>query len=290
VPVIESVRSVAVAGLGGQRRVDEIKRLPRRATSSRRSLPDFVVIGAMKSGTTTLYNHIVGHPAVRPAFTREVHFFDDNYSRGVSWYRANFPLDRGAHGTERSWVTGEASPYYLLHPLAPARAADVVPAARLIAVLRHPVDRAYSHYQHERAKGTESLSFADALAAEPERIREAWDQLAAGVVDEAPSLKHYSYLTRSRYDEQLERWLAHFPPEQLLVLKAEDLYQQPGATMARVFAHLGLPVHPGVTELRSNSREYDGLAPTIRATLATQLRGSVARLSALLGRDFGWDL
>jgi hypothetical protein len=290
VPVIESVRSVAVAGLGGQRRVDEIKRLPRRATSARRSLPDFVVVGAMKSGTTTLYNHIVDHPDVRPAFTREVHFFDDNFSRGVPWYRANFPIERGARGTERSWVTGEASPYYLLHPRAPARAAAVIPDARLIAVLRHPVDRAYSHYQHERAYGTETLSFSDALDAEPDRIRDAWNKLAAGAVDEAPALKHYSYLTRSRYDEQLDRWLAHFGREQLLVLKAEDLYEQPDPTMARVFAFLGLPAYSGVTDRRLNSRAYDGLDQATRASLGARFRDSAARLGALLGHDVGWDL
>ncbi|MFL6240527.1 MAG: sulfotransferase domain-containing protein [Actinomycetes bacterium] len=277
----------AVRALGGRERVDDIKRLPRRATVARRTLPDFLVIGAQKSGTTTLYDHIAAHPSVRSAYMKEVHFFDDNYQRGLGWYRANFPWHAGS---ERTWLTGEASPYYILHPLAPRRAADVVPGARILAVLRNPVDRAYSHYQHERAKGTESLPFAEALDREHERIQAAWDQLANGSVERAEALKSYSYVTRGRYDEQLVRWLQHFPREQLLVIKAEDLYGKPAETMVEVFAFLGLPAVPQATYRKLNAREYDSLDPAMRQRLCDELRTSVNGLTTLLGRDFGWEL
>src|SRR5436309_16134274 len=108
-------------------------------------LPDFIVIGAQKSGTGSLYAYLNGHPDVAGARVKEVHYFDLHYHRGVDWYLDQFPDEAAA----RPRCTGEASPYYLFHPHAPRRAFDLVPDARLIALLRDPVDRAISHYHHE---------------------------------------------------------------------------------------------------------------------------------------------
>src|SRR5436189_26280 len=130
-----------------------------------RPLPDFLILGAQKAGTTALYAYLRWHPQVTGPSFKEVSFFDRHYARGERWYRAHLPVRRRA-------VVGEASPSYLFHPLAPERVARMLPEARLIALLRNPVDRAFSHYQHEVALGREQLSFEDALAgefAEPNR-------------------------------------------------------------------------------------------------------------------------
>ena len=115
----------------------------------RDALPHFLIIGAQKAGTTSLASYLAAHPGVVPSKRKEVHFFDLNYEKGVDWYRSHFPIARGQglrrRMRGRRMLTGEASPYYIFHPLAASRAFDLLPAARVIVLLRNPVDRAYSH-------------------------------------------------------------------------------------------------------------------------------------------------
>ena len=129
-----------------------------------RVLPQAVILGAQKSGTSSLHYYLVQHPGVVAPLRKEVHYFDLNLARGEAWYRAHFGLD-GEPG-----VSIDSSPYYLYHPVVPARLHALLPGARLIVLLRDPVRRAYSHYWHERDKGRESLAFEDAVAAEAERL------------------------------------------------------------------------------------------------------------------------
>lgn len=281
------IRRTVVKAAGGPEGVLEMQRSLRRPLVRLRPLPDFLVIGAQKSGTTSLYASLVRHPSVRTALTREVHFFDNNFTRGLVWYRAHFPASWSG---KRTWLTGEATPYYLLHPLVPARAASVTPDARIIAVLRHPVDRLYSHYQHERAKGTELLDFDDALARESERTEDDFSRLATGRIARAPSVQRHTYRARSLYDEQMARWLQHYPRGQLKVIQAERLYTEPATTMAEIFRFLGLAPPSGLTYPKLNARSYLELDPRTRAALGASFRESVQRLCALLDQDFDWDL
>lgn len=285
--LLAGVKAHGNRALGGQFAADQVKRLPRRLLGTARPLPDFLVIGAQKSGSTTLYDYLVQHPDVRAALTKEVHYFDDNFSRGAGWYRSNFPL---AARRQRTWLTGEASPYYLLHPLAPGRAGSTVPAAKLLVLLRHPVDRAYSHYQHERAKGYETLPFTEAVAREEDRTSGAWEALRSGAVDEAPAVQHYTYLARSRYDEQVARWLEHYPSEQLLATSAEELFRDPAPVLRRVFAFLGVDPDVRVEYRRLNARSYDDLSPAVRRRLGEHFGPSVERLQHLVGETFAWEL
>ena len=125
--------------------------LLRRRTSRLRILPRYLIIGAQKSGTTTLYEYLNQHPAVARSFIQEVHFFDLNFARGLEWYRAHFPtyLRREYVRSRRRMelITGEASAYYLFHPLVCARVRETLPDVRLIVVLRDPVERAWAHYR-----------------------------------------------------------------------------------------------------------------------------------------------
>src|SRR5947209_1159841 len=143
-------------------------------SADRRALPDFLIIGAQKAGTTSLYRYLAAHPDIVASTRKEVHFFDINFWRGEWWYRSLFPLRRRLQRRpplrNRPAITGEASPYYLFHPFAPERAAQLLPDAKLIVLLRDPVERAWSHYRHEVANGRETMTFPDALAAEPARL------------------------------------------------------------------------------------------------------------------------
>jgi hypothetical protein len=189
----------------------------------------------------------------------------------------------------RSGVVGEASPSYLFHPLAPERVARMLPNARLIALLRNPVDRAFSHYQHEVALGREQLSFEDALAREDERMRGELDRMLGDPTYFSHAWWNYTYAARGRYDEQLERWFAAFSREQLLVLLTDDLASDTAGTYRGVLEFLevdprGLDSYPRIFE-----REYGEMDPATRARLEEEFAEPNRRLSELLGRELPWS-
>jgi Sulfotransferase domain len=253
-----------------------------RATAAARPLPDFLILGAQKSGTTALFAYLRQHPSVSGPFWKEVSFFDRHYVRGARWYRGNFPLRRGR-------IVGEASPSYVLHPLAPRRVGELVPNARLIVLLRNPVDRAHSHYQHEVELGREPLSFEDALAAEDERLHGEVERIVADPTYFSTAWWSHTYKTRGLYAEQLERWFAIFPREQLLVLSNEELADDTHGTYARVLEHIGAPPHRLADYPRVFDRVYGEMQPATRQRLSEYFAEPNRRLSELLGRDFGWE-
>lgn len=190
--------------------------------SSPPPLPNFLIIGAMRSGTTSLTHHLREHPAVFLAPGKELHFFDWNFERGVDWYRSHFAE------VQRETAIGEATPLYLYEPEAIPRMFEVVPTAKLIAVLRDPVERAYSHYWHTRAKGNEPLEFAEAIEAEAARLKDPANRAS------------YSYLDRGRYSEQLQHVCRFFSREALRVLLFEDLRDSPLPTFRSLCRFLGV--------------------------------------------------
>jgi hypothetical protein len=247
-----------------------------------RALPDAMIIGAMKCGTSSLHNYLAQHPQVIPPLRKEVHFFDVNYGRGESWYRANF----GRAG--EPGLNFESSPYYLYHPLAPERASRMVPQARLVVLVRDPVRRAYSHYWHERDKGREKLSFEDAVAAEPDRIGIDAERLARGEIEVSAAHQHFSYLGRGRYAEQIERWLRFYPRERLLCLRFEDLAAEPLAVLNQSLAYLGLPGMASARLEARNTRKYPPITPATAERLRQYFEPHNRALEALLGRPLGW--
>jgi hypothetical protein len=263
-----------------------------RATSSLRPLPDFLILGAQKAGTTALYAYLRWHPEITGPSFKEVSFFDRHYARGETWYRAHLPA------RPRQWIArrrrgrwaavGEASPSYLFHPLAPERVAALLPHAQLIAVLRDPVERAFSHYQHEVALGREPLSFEDALAAEDERMRGEVERMLRDPSYFSDAWWNHTYVGRGRYAEQLERWFAVFPREQLLVLFSDDLLQQPADTYARVLDFLSVDAYELSSYPRIFSREYSEMSPATRSRLEGVFAGPNAELGRLLGRELPW--
>lgn len=262
-----------------------------RATAAARPLPDFLILGAQKAGTTALYAYLREHPALTGPAWKEVSFFDRHFWRDEAWYRGNFPNKvylraiRARAGVDP--IVGEASPSYVFHPHAPERAAELVPDARLIVLVRNPVDRALSHYHHEVALGREPLPFEQALDDEETRM--------AGELERMRDPRYFSYAwwnftyqERGRYAEQLERWLELFPHEQLLVIPSEDLLQRPRETYAHVLDFLGAPQHELAAYPRMFERDYPMMDPATRDRLREHFAEPNRRLYELLGRDLGW--
>jgi hypothetical protein len=237
------------------------------------SLPDFVVIGAPKCGTTYLYHLLTKHPHVEPAIFKETHYFDLLFEKGIEWYRRCFPPSRQKDGQRT--ITGEATPGYLFHPYAAQRMARVIPEARLIALLRNPVERMYSHYhfflvRYGRQKGTFEETIATSFDCPHEN----------------------RFFEQGIYVDHLLRWARFFSREQMLVLKSEEFFEYPQETLTRVLEFLELPEwKPNASELddKRNEGSYElTMDPTVRRRLEEYFEPHNRRLYEYLGVDFGW--
>jgi hypothetical protein len=233
------------------------------------ALPDFVIIGAQKGGTSFLYYLLTRHPLVEPAARKELHFFDrpERFEEGTGWYRRCFPSPGWKDG-QRS-ITGEATPSYLFEPPVAKRMAEVVPRARLIALLRNPIDRAYSHFQMQVKRSAESSTFEEAI-----------------------EQQHSSYISRGIYVDQLLRWFEFFDQDQMLILKSEAFFERPVETLKVVLNFLELPEwEPEASELQEK-RHQGGygqkMDPSTRRRLEAYFEPHNQRLYEYLGVDFGW--
>lgn len=254
----------------------------RRALNRWRSLPRFLIIGAQRSGTTSLHRYLAEHPDLAAPIRKEIHYFTTRYPAGPGWYRAHFPLDLGGRSTF------ESTPYYLFHPLAATRASMALPDARLIAVLRNPVDRAYSQYQLNVSLGRETLSFEAALIAEPERMAKAFET-ATG--DPAPGHGWYSYAARGDYAAQLDRWLSYYPRENLFLDTAERLFATPARVLSEIEAFLGIREWQpeSFDNWSRTAANREAMSSEAREMLEGSLRPSYDAVAELLGRDPGWS-
>ena len=248
----------------------------RGLTAGRRQWPDFIIIGAQRAGTTSLTKWLYSHPQVEPARTREVHFFDLNYDRGLRWYRSNFPIRREGQ------VTGESTPYMLFHPLAPERAArDLPDTTRFIVLLRDPVERAISQYWLNRRRHHETESFSRALELEPERLAGQEEIVRSG--RRSDSHQRFSYVARGQYAEQIERWFGHVGRDRVEVVQSEEMFE---SAADGVLTWLGLPPSErpfprGNDAIRHEEADAADIA-RLRAHFAPYNRD----LEELLGRPF----
>ncbi|MEV0839220.1 sulfotransferase domain-containing protein [Actinocatenispora sera] len=266
------------------------------ATASRRPLPDFLIIGTKRGGTTSLWNYLLRHPGVPQLFpawnTKTSHYFEENWYRGVDWYRSHFPTERQRAAQSARYGgpvrAGEAAPLYMFHPLAPQRVHELMPQVRLIVLLRDPVERAYSHWKERRTEGHEPLDFAAALAAEPARTTGERAKLIADPNHFSEPYDWHTYRARGRYLEHLEPWLDRFDRSQLLFLPSESLYRDPAASYRRVLEFVGLPDYdPGEFRVY-NDRRSAPMDPAVRAELTDYFRPHNRALSARLGMRFDW--
>jgi hypothetical protein len=286
--------SAVSARVYARRAAKKASRIVTVPTASFRPLPDFLIIGAQRSGTTSLYRYLCSHPQVAPAvLNKGIHYFDTNYTKGERWYRTHFPSSPyrawvGRRGGVSRVVTGEGSPYYVFHPLGAERIAACVPNARFILLLRDPVDRAYSHYQHEVARGFESLSFEEALEHEEERLAGEEEKMRLDDGYVSFEHQHHSYLARGRYLEQIQRWNARLPADDLLVIDSADMFEDPDGSYGQVLSFLGLSPRSLPQYRKLNAHSYQDMPDRARSFLHERLDGPNRELQEYLGRRLRW--
>lgn len=274
---------------------EAIKSTGRAVTGNLRLMPDFIVIGGQKCGTTSLYHYLMAHPYIISPTIKQIHFFDNNFDKGLTWYRTHFPSYFYKYYLQQKYqkpiITGEATPYYIFHPVAPKRISQFVPNAKFILLIRNPIDRTYSHYHHELRKGTEKLSFEEVIAREPERLAGEREKMIADESYYSANHQRYSYLTRSIYVDQINEWFKYFPREQILIIKSEDMHTNLNGTVNQILDFLNVPKHPDF-QLKNdqfyNVGKYDKMDDNMRARLNDYFKPHNERLYKLLNRDFGW--
>lgn len=261
-------------------------------TSSWRADPDFMVIGAQRAGTTSLFAGLCDHPQVLAPRQKELHRLDQK-NRSAWNARVGMPTNRrireASQSLGRRAITGEATPMYLFHPDVPERAARLHPDAKLIVTLRHPSRRAWSHYKHSVRLGLETESFSRALALEEDRLAGDDRRTHRGGPETLWPLRDWSYAARGRYTEQLECWLRYFPQEQLLVVFFEDLVSDTEAQLAAIqrFLDLGEP-RLRLPWLNSAKRIDDDIEHGVES-LALLAQDQRSGIIDLIGRDPGWE-
>ncbi|MEU8607645.1 sulfotransferase domain-containing protein [Actinoplanes sp. NPDC048791] len=290
-------RIKSVAPKGAKEQVRELLVRYGERTSDQRPLPDFLVIGTKRGGTTSLWRYLIQHPLVPRLFpawnTKTSHYFEENWPRGEAWYRSHFPTVKQRAALERKHgappKVGEAAPLYMFHPLVAGRVAQLMPRARMVVLLRDPVERAYSHWKERRTEGVEPLDFAAALAAEESRTAGEREKLLADPNYFSEAYDWYSYRARGRYLEHLTPWLDHFDREQLLFVASETLYREPAATYARILDFIGLPPYDLGAYDVFNDRPSKGMDDEVRAELTAHYRPHNAALAERLGMTFDWS-
>lgn len=262
------------------------------ATAPLRLQPSFLMIGAQRCGTTSLFRTLRTHPQlVTSKYRKGINYFDLNYYRGMRWYRGHFPIagiaSRGASG-DGGPVAFEASGYYLYHPFAVERLARDLPGVKLVVMLRDPVERAFSAYKHEYARGYEVESFEKALELEDQRLAGEIDRMRSDICYESLSHRHHSYRHRGYYAEQLERVLQLVPRERLHVIDSEDYFDEPATQFSDLLGFLGLRPFEPAAFARFNARPGSALATHTRKFLEEYYVPHDERLAKLLGRPPRW--
>jgi hypothetical protein len=246
------------------------------ATAGRRQLPSFILVGAQRAGTTSLFRALMSHPLIYSAnYHKGVNYFDVNYARDFAWYQGHFPttahLRKRSRGIGAEPITFEASGYYMFHPLAAERMAHRLPDVRILAMLRDPVERAYS-----------------ALELEDDRLAGQEDRMLADPDYQSFSHRHHAYVRRGQYAEQLLRLHQNFSPDRVHVIESESFFEQPETTYGRVLDFLGLPpVLPDRFD-RWNGRPSSPMPEATRIRLREHFSNHDRSLAAMLGRDPAW--
>jgi hypothetical protein len=258
-----------------------------------RMLPGFLIVGAERCGTTSMFHVLKQHPAVSGTTLRkqEVHFFDVAYDRGLAWYQSQFPLlasaRLAARGTGVAPIAFEASPYYMFHPLAPDRINRDLPGVKLLVLLRDPVERAYSAHANHVGHGLETESFERALELEDSRLAGEAERIIADPSYNSYSHRHHSYRIRGHYIDQLEHMEGIFGRERMRVIDSDDFFADPGPAYDEVLEFLGLPGYsPAFTP--QNARPRAPMTESVRAALEEHYRPCDERLAAWLGRVPSW--
>jgi len=252
-------------------------------TASSRTLPNFLIIGGVRCGTTSLYYNICQHPSVLPAAYDEIGFFDDNFHLGLNWYRSMFPTKNTMNKVRRQTgkaVTGEDTPFYIWNRDALKRIKELLPEIKLIVILRNPVDRAYSNYQLGCRENNEKRSFAQAVKEEIEFMnnKKAKNERLTNL-----DFKR-SFIAKGLYFQQLQKWFNIFSEKQIHVIFTEDLRDNPEDVMKRVYKFLELDDFSIKSYEKRKMFDYDSMDKNVRTELSKYYESENKQLFELVKR------
>lgn len=252
---------------------------------NKKGRPDFLIPGFMKCGTTSLYQYLTAHPQVLPSVDKELYFFTNFFEYGTDFYQAHFPaiLDK------TKCLTGEASAIYLHHPSIAKKVFSLFPDIKLIVLLRNPIERTISSYSLYHKSVSEQNKRELAISACIEQIQQVGDNSVDLFSIEALSSSNMIHLLYSLYIYHLKEWLSVFPRDQFLILKSEDLFGNPSATMNQVYDFLGLPYNQLRFYRNSNVGSYSPISDNLRSQLKEFYRPYNQQLEEYLGMKFDWE-
>ena len=279
-------------------------KLSKILSSPFRILPDFLIIGEHKCGTTSLFELMMEHPNIVRPQIKEINYFnkinrkippfqiEDNFKKGVLWYKSHFPTIFQKYSFSKKYksklITGEATTHYLFQSdIVPKRVARVLPTVKLIVILRNPVDRAYSHYCMLKIEGIEPLSFEDAIGIENKELSTKINKIT--LPKNHIRIKEHLYLSRGVYVDNLKRWMNIFPKEQFLILQTEEFNSKPNDILNRVYTFLDLPLWNNKDHKKHNVGQYEKMNPNTRKLLVDYFKPHNKRLKEFLGTNFNWN-
>jgi sulfotransferase family protein len=258
-----------------------------------RTPPTFVVVGAQRCGTTSLFRALLSHPNIlRPVMHKGVNYFDVNWEKPWNWYLSHFPLAAHARRKAAPGRAGaavfEASGYYMFHPHAPKRMSAALPEVKIVAMVRDPVERAYSAYKHEFARGFETETFARAIALEETRITPEHRRMVSDPHYQSATYRHQAYRARGHYAEQLRVFVDLLGRDRVHVIESERFFAEPTRVYCDLLRFLGEPVIAPATFGVFNARPGRSLAPALEAELRAHFAPHDQALAELLGRRPAW--
>lgn len=251
--------------------------------------PTFIIAGAQRCATTSLFRMLTQHPQiVPPPLNKGIHYFDtaERYAKGPRFYRGHFPLRKA--GRPRL-VTGEASPYYVFHPLAMARIATELPRAQVVVLLRDPVERAFSGYKQELARGFETLpTFEQALDAEEARLAGEESRIQADPTYQSFAHQHFGYVARGRYTAQLRRAQEALGEDRLTILDLGRLVKGGFDLWDELLKAIGVSPWRPDNMIRVNDTPTTQMQPATRQRLTEVFAAENNELAEFLGYPPSW--
>jgi len=287
---------------------EAIKYFKRVKTNKDRIKPTFIIIGAVRSGTTSLYEYLENHPNVLPPIKKETAFFNYAYHENPKWYRMYFPsiyekIDYH-QSYEKFFISGEATPAYLIDPRVPSRISKILPDIKLIILLRNPIDRALSHFHHNVLTGIEKLSFEQSIKSERDRINSSFEKIKKEQSSynensisyflrmlrfKPETYFKFSYLHTGHYFEHLKNWFNVFSKEQLMIIKSEDFFDQPKMVFRQVQEFLGLQYFELERYWHAWEIKYPPMDNDLREYLKKYFAPHNQKLYKFLNRDLHWE-
>jgi len=261
-------------------------------TSPLRVYPDFIIAGVQKAGTTSLYHYLKEHPCIFLPLKQEVHYYDFMYQKGLLYYRSHFPTEFFKHlilKLRGCFKTGECTPYYFVHPRVPQRIALENPEVKILVLFRDPIERTYSHYQHEFQKKREKLCFKEALECEEKRLKNEKTKLTNSENYYSYNHHRYSYLERSRYADQVRVWEKYFDRKQFLFISSEKLFSDPQCVMDKCYDFLEVHRYRLRNPKIYNARQYSPMDENVKDILIRYFRPLNEKLYELTGKNYGWE-